>query len=100
MLGAINARLHELLEGDNNPPELAALVHLRGTLIWWKQGLIEPGDWSLRSFLPALVSPAVVASLRDIGFWKPDESATRPLARIRQEALPHRPEATPPAPRA
>jgi hypothetical protein len=102
MLKEINARLKDLLDGDNNPPELTALFHLRGALIWWKQGLLEPGDWSLRSYLPALVWPDVVAALRESGFWQ-EGMGTIPLevsGRSRRAAAPRQRAAKRPTPRA
>lgn len=82
MLTVINERLKELLDTNDNPPELDALFRLRATLVWWKKGLLEPGDWSLRSFLPGLVNQEVMAAVRESGFWKP---AMEPI-RVRRSA--------------
>lgn len=77
MLAVINDRLKELLDTNDNPPELDALFRLRAALVWWMKGLIEPGDWSLRNYTAALVYPDVVTVLREAGFWK--ESGVIPL---------------------
>lgn len=95
LLDVVNDRLKSLLHGDSNPPELTALFHLRGALIWWQQGLLKPGDWSLRSYLPALIWPEVVAALRESGFWH-DGMGAIPLevtGRSRRAAAPRPPEA-------
>ncbi len=91
-LDLINSHLQGLLVGDYNPPDLTVLFHLRGTLIWWMHGLLEPRDWNVVSFLPVLRYPGVLAALCACGFISVEQ--------IPPEALPHPLEESPPARRA
>lgn len=97
LLRVINERLKVLLDTNDNPPELDALFRLRAALVWWVQGLLEPGDVSLRSYLPALVDQEVVTVLRESGFWQWGAIPLR-VGRSRPAAAPPTPGRVPETP--